>query len=262
MVIPLHEGTFTVDHSKQFIPFHRHTDHLEQRPPGSLLVDIVSFLVVAPGILAVVDPGLGTGTEEAWIRRAVRARGYDPEQVTHVLLSHLHKDHAGGAVWPDGQGWQLTFPAASYYVQNKEFAYAFSKSASRSYRFEALAFLYDHPQRVRFDGAARIGDWLEIEVSGGHTPHHQCFHFYLSNEHYFFGGDVAAQSGQLLRRFLAKYDADAARSQHLREQWAHRGAEQGWKFLFFHDAQKTIVTLRHRENRPELASFVPAEGPA
>jgi glyoxylase-like metal-dependent hydrolase (beta-lactamase superfamily II) len=54
--------------------------------------------------------------------------GINPSEVTKVLLSHLHKDHAGGAgIEGDGPGGRLSFPNAKYYVQRNELAFAFEK---------------------------------------------------------------------------------------------------------------------------------------
>ncbi|MBX5438050.1 MAG: MBL fold metallo-hydrolase, partial [Thermoflavifilum sp.] len=45
-IIPLTEGTFTVDKTKQFIPFDPQRDRLQDRPKGSLLIEIQPFLVI------------------------------------------------------------------------------------------------------------------------------------------------------------------------------------------------------------------------
>ena len=45
-IIPLSEGWFTVDHSKQFVPFDATSDSIQHRPPGSLLVEIQPFVVI------------------------------------------------------------------------------------------------------------------------------------------------------------------------------------------------------------------------
>ncbi|MCS6992158.1 MAG: MBL fold metallo-hydrolase [Chitinophagales bacterium] len=241
MVFPLYEGTFTVDQTKKFLPFDPHNDNLQERSQGSLLVDVVPFLIVTDDGLAVVDPGLGTGNQQPWIHVAIQKCGFSPLDVRYVLLSHFHKDHAGGATWFDGKQWQLTFPRAVVYVQEKEVVYASEKKHSPSYRWDALEFLFNHPQLTRLKGAARINSQIHVEACNGHTPGHQCFHFFLAHGHYFFGGDVAPHAHQLLRRFLAKYDAHPVCSKTLRQQWAQQGAAEGWQFLFFHDAQRAVA---------------------
>ncbi len=50
--------------------------------------------------------------------KALADRGVSPEQVTHIFLTHLHFDHAGGllSAWQEGREPELLFPNARYYV--------------------------------------------------------------------------------------------------------------------------------------------------
>ena len=45
-IIPLSEGSFTIDKTKLFVPFDEGTDDLQKRPVGSLLVEVQPFIVV------------------------------------------------------------------------------------------------------------------------------------------------------------------------------------------------------------------------
>ena len=45
-IIPLSEGSFTIDQSKVFVPFNTQTEALQSRPVGSILVEIQPFVVV------------------------------------------------------------------------------------------------------------------------------------------------------------------------------------------------------------------------
>ena len=96
-IIPLSEGSFTIDKTKLFVPFDEAKDDLQQRPVGSLLVEVQPFIVVTSEDVLLLDTGLGfekDGTMQ--LHRNMMDAGIDPGEVTKVLLSHLHKDHAGG----------------------------------------------------------------------------------------------------------------------------------------------------------------------
>src|SRR5579885_1684354 len=96
-IIPLSEGAFTIDKTKLFVPFDTEKDDLQQRPIGSLLVEVQPFAIVSTEDVLVLDAGLGFEIDgELQIHRNLRAAGVDPGNVTRVLMSHLHKDHAGG----------------------------------------------------------------------------------------------------------------------------------------------------------------------
>ena len=102
-IIPLSEGAFTIDATKKFIPFDTSTDDLQQRPKGSLLVEIQPFAIITSKDIIVIDTGLGftepDGTLQ--IHQNLINNGINPMEVTKVLLSHLHKDHSGGIARED-----------------------------------------------------------------------------------------------------------------------------------------------------------------
>ena len=125
-IIPLSEGVFTIDKTKIFVPFNTETDELQHRPLGSLLVEVLPFLLITSKDVLLLDTGLGFSKNgELQLYANLKANTVQPEQVTKVLLSHLHKDHAGGVSTKDRLGnYQLAFPNATYYVQQKEFDYA------------------------------------------------------------------------------------------------------------------------------------------
>src|SRR4051812_26195297 len=148
-IIPLSEGAFTIDKTKLFVPFDTGHDDLQSRPVGSLLVEVQPFAIVSTDDILLLDTGLGFEKDGVpQIHRNLLDAGIDPSKVTKVLMSHLHKDHAGGMsqVLSDGSR-RLAFPNARYYVQRRELDYAFEKGPS-SYLREELQILRDQPERV------------------------------------------------------------------------------------------------------------------
>ncbi len=135
-IIPLSEGAFTIDKTKLFVPFDIEKDDLQQRAVGSLLVEVQPFAVVTSEDILVLDPGWGFEKEGVLqIHQNLLNAGIDPAGITKVLMSHLHKDHAGGIsrVVDAGGKRELAFPNATYYVQRKELEYAFEKGPSSLY---------------------------------------------------------------------------------------------------------------------------------
>src|SRR3954470_23421406 len=96
-IIPLSEGTFTVDKTKLFVPFYEQEHKLQNRPSGSLLVEIQPFVIITADDVLLLDTGLGFMTDgKLQLHQNLVNCGIDPLRVTKVLLSHLHKDHSGG----------------------------------------------------------------------------------------------------------------------------------------------------------------------
>src|SRR6266496_280861 len=52
-----------------------------------------SYLIVGETEIALIDPGPGSVLEAQLA--AIREAGFDPSDVTHLILTHIHLDHAG-----------------------------------------------------------------------------------------------------------------------------------------------------------------------
>jgi len=237
-VIPLSEGSFTIDQSKKFIPFDTSTDRLQERTRGSLLVEVQPFVVVTARDTILLDTGLGYAAADGilQIHHNMVEAGIDPLEVNMILLSHLHKDHAGGVSMRNDilDLYFLSFPNATYYLQRQELASAFDKGRP-SYVPEELAILRDTDRVVLLDGEGVLNGYIHYQPSGGHSPFHQVFFIRENGETLFFGGDEAPQLHQMKIRFIAKYDYDGRKAMELRQQWWEEGSRDGWTFLFYHD---------------------------
>jgi len=255
-IIPLSEGAFTIDKTKRFVPFDTEKDDLQSRPVGSLLVEVQPFAIVTSDDILIIDTGLGYEKGGVLqIHRNLLDAGIEPSKVTKVLMSHLHKDHAGGicgdrsTIAATGSGGGpaaargLSFPNATYYVQRRELEYAFEKGPT-SYIPEELEILKTAPQVSFLDGDGVIDGYIKYEITGAHCPWHQVFWIVDGGETAFFGGDVAPQLQQMKSRFMAKYDYDGKKAMELRQEWWEKGQAEGWNFLFYHDVKTPLYTSR------------------
>ena len=244
-VFPLHEGTFTVDDSKKFIPFTEGLDDIKDRP-ASLLVDIVPFLIKTKNDLIVIDPGLGhiTDSGEYQVRLNISNAGFSPDSVTKVLLSHLHKDHAGGIAYGIESNYQLMFPNAEYFAQQAELDFALQKT-SNSYEQEKLKFLLSTKNLTFLKGDGNITNEIHYEVINGHTPFHQAFLISDGVNKYYYAGDVLPQPQQLQRKFIAKYDYDSKAAAEKRIEIGKAAAQNNWQLLFFHWSALSIGSVTY-----------------
>ena len=237
-IFPLSEGSFTVDRTKEFIPFNKETDDLLNRPTGSLLVEVQPFLVRMKNELVLLDTGLGfkMGNGQLQLHHNILQHGFKPSDVTLVLLSHLHKDHAGGIEYiiEDGST-QPTFNNARYCIYEKEMQLATSGKSS-SYFPSQYSHIRNHPHLHYLNGpAGEFESGIFFEHTGAHSPEHIAFKLIEDDQVFFFGGDVAPQLQQMKNRFVAKYDFDGRKSMQLRTKWKEQGIAGNWTFLFYHD---------------------------
>ncbi len=220
------------------MPFNLDTDDLQQRTTGSLLVEVQPFAVITSKDILLLDAGLGFSKEgELQIYSNLKHNNIDPSQVTKVLVSHLHKDHAGGLSVRDNLGnYKLAFPNAVYYVQKKELDFAL-ETGFPSYMAEEISALHGHSQVVLLDGDGTIDNYIKHSVTAAHSPHHQVFWIEEDGSTLFFGGDDAPQLQQMKSRFIAKYDFNGRKCMELRQQWWEQGKKEKWTFLFYHDVK-------------------------
>jgi glyoxylase-like metal-dependent hydrolase (beta-lactamase superfamily II) len=164
---------------------------LHTEAPGVVRVDlrwmgmakqVASYLVSDGGELAVVD--CGPGSTLAALLDGVRAAGYDPAAITHLLLTHVHLDHAGAA------GALLrAAPRARVYVHPRGARHLAEPSrlltsAARIYgeRMDALwGTMLPVPQErmsvLHGGGEVRVGRRrLRALDTPGHAVHHHAYH--------------------------------------------------------------------------------------
>lgn len=245
-IFPLSEGAFSIDATKVFVPFNKQQDDIQQRPVGSLLVEVQPFCVVTANDVLLLDTGLGFVNENGilQIHQNLMSIGIQPGEVTKVLLSHLHKDHSGGIAMQDGdtQNAKLSFPNAVYYVFEKELEYGFVHNG-KSYVAEDFSILKNTENVVLLkEDKGTIGENIHYALSGAHSKYHIVFWIKEANQTLFFGGDEAPQLQQMKNKFVAKYDFNGKKAMELRQQWWKEGAEKHWTFLFYHDIKTPYVT--------------------
>jgi len=246
-IIPLSEGTFTIDQTKIFVPFNEQTENLQARSAGSLLVEIQPFVIVTANDILLMDTGLGFSDKEGkmQLHKNLEDSGINPGAITKVLMTHLHKDHAGG-VSDDRHRNQLSFPDATYYIQQREYDFAIKKGLP-SFIPDELRVLRDATKVVWLqDDEGMIDDFIHYKVTGAHSPLHQVFWIKEQKKIIFFGGDDAPQLQQMKHRFVAKYDFDGKKAMELRKEWWKHGEKEKWTFLFYHDIKTPIYASAER----------------
>jgi glyoxylase-like metal-dependent hydrolase (beta-lactamase superfamily II) len=141
----------------------------------SMPLDYYVWAIVGAGRTVIVDTGFDERAARQRGRQLVRpvadglkAVGVSPEQVEHIVISHMHYDHAGN---PD------LFPRARYHVQDDEMAYCTGRCMGSAevggvFDADAVAAMVRKifTGRVQFhNGDEEIAPGITVHKVGGHT---------------------------------------------------------------------------------------------
>ena len=247
-IFALGEGSYSVDSTKKFIPFDPQTDSAKERP-GSLFIHVNPFLVKTKSDLILFDTGLGykDTRDELFLHQHIRNAGFDPEDVTLVLMSHLHYDHSGGLVVERSGRLEPSFPDAVHVIQSGEWETAMSGKSS-SYHQDIFEALRGNIKIAFVEDSGEFKPGIRYEHSGGHCRFHQVFWLEEDGQKYFFGGDELPEPEQLLRKFIAKYDYDGRKAMQLREEYGHKAADEKWSCLFYHAKSNPVGKVKFSDD--------------
>lgn len=247
-IFVLGEGSYSVDASKKFIPFDPQVDDPKSRP-ASLFIHVNPFLVKMGSDLILLDAGLGykDTRDELLLHQHIRNAGFDPDEVTLVLMSHLHYDHSGGLIVEQHGRMEPSFPQAEYVFQKGEWETALAGKSS-SYKAPIFQALERSANITLVEGSGQFRPGMRYELSGGHCPFHQVWWLDDGTDKVFFGGDELPEPEQLIRRFIAKYDYDGRKAMQLREEYGKIAAAEGWKCLFYHAKAGAVGTIRQEND--------------
>lgn len=110
-------------------------------------------------------------TEEDDLRFRLREIGVEPGEVTHIIISHLHWDHAGCCNF---------FPEATFVIQRAEYRYALHPDSLG--RAAYLPHLFEGMKKLDLrEGDAEVVRGVSVISTPGHTPGHQAVLVSLPN---------------------------------------------------------------------------------
>lgn len=162
-------------------------DLLFQNTPGL----IAAYVIESGDELALIETGPGSTLET--LRAGIRGLGLDEKKVRHVLVTHVHLDHAGAAGWWALQGAQVYCHAnAARHLINPSKLIASARMIYQERMDSLWGPMLPAPAdkvTVLNDGdRVRVG---EVEVIGWDTPGHARHHLAFIIGNVCFTGDVA-----------------------------------------------------------------------
>ncbi len=173
------------------------------------------------------------------LERSLALLGVRPEEVTAVILTHLHFDHAGGATTYDDRG-QLrpTFPNARYYVQREQLAWARNPTEKDRASFipEDFEPLAAEGMLELLDGEGELFPGVRVIPLYGHTAAMQLVLVSDGGEHLLYCADLCPTAAHVPYPYIMAYDNHPLRTLEEKRRLLPQAYEEGWLLCFEHDA--------------------------
>jgi len=217
-----------------------------------------SLLIQGNGRVILVDTGFGTklsagmkqayGIEQLPPDLNLLLSGYDTDcqQVTDVILTHLHFDHTGGSTVLSGRQLFPAFPNAVYYVQTEHWEEACQPSERDRDSFLADDFLClkDAGQLQLLDGSLRLQDGIEIMVTYGHARAQQ--HVLVRGEEtsLFVAADLVPTTAHIPVPWHMGYDGRPLDLFPEKDYFLRKAVREKWILFFSHDPEIEAASIR------------------
>lgn len=165
--------------------------------------------------------------------------GYQPFEVTDVILTHLHFDHCGAATqFDDSYDVIPTFPNATYWVSRKQWENYRNPSP-----FEAGAFfaeniepVYESGQLHFVENDMELFDACRVKLFDGHSPGQLVVFFETDDEKFVYPGDVIPTSLNFSLNWLSAFDNCASTAYSEKKRLLNLVNDENRTFIFYHDA--------------------------
>lgn len=208
-----------------------------------------ALLVRGEGRVILVDTGNGDkydpkfreiyGLDDAVtnLDRSLLAHGVRPEDVTDVVLTHLHFDHAGGATRRTAHGVEPSFPNARYHVQRAhlEAALAPTERDRASFLHDDFQPLIRNGQLVQVDGEKDVFPGFRVITMSGHTTALQCPLISDGQSTLLYCADLIPLHSHCQLPWIMGYDLRPLVTLEEKRKTLTRAAEERWVLFFEHD---------------------------
>lgn len=210
--------------------------------------------------LLLVDTGIGDKQDDkffghydldrsASLLGSIQRAGYQPSDVTDVLLTHLHFDHVGGAVLRVGERLVPTFPNARYWTHPDHWNWAIHPNPREKASFlreniwplqesDQLTFLHQSPFPFPDIGLSFVD---------GHTEKMTLPIFRYKGRVLAYLADLIPSSAHIPLPYVMSYDVRPLLTMDEKSNLLQQAADENWILLFEHDPIIEAATVETTE---------------
>ncbi len=216
--------------------------------------------------VVLIETGIGDKNPEKFIEmfainhssdtlsKALSDNGYLYEDITHVIITHLHFDHSGGALYNDNGILKPRFPNANYYVSESNWEAAINPSPrdQASYIKANYKLLKEQGFLNLVSENTKILDGVETYTVNGHTRGQQLIKIFDSEETIVFCSDLIPLKSHLKLPWIMGYDLNAELTLKEKKIFLDKACDSNWLLFFYHDPESIAVRIRKSDKYYEV----------
>ena len=183
------------------------------------------------------------------IAQALNDASLKYEDITDVILTHLHFDHAGGSTESIDSKFVPSFPNAKYYVQKENFDWAMNPTEKDKGSFIQDDYLPLAKEGVLnfINGNELFDDEIEFIVTNGHTIGQQLVKISDSSNTILFCADLVPTISHIPVPYLMGYDVQPLVTVKEKNEILPLAAKENWKLFFGHDPEVAFATVKQTD---------------
>ena len=221
-----------------------------------------SLLIEDEGRLILIDTGIGDKQDQKLMRhyylhgddstdKSLAAQGFSRNDVTDVYLTHLHLDHAGGAVKIIEGKYVPAFPNAKYWTNQAQWDWAMNPNAREKSSFlkENLLPLEEHSvlHFLDMDNPSQLPKSISTRISSGHTQSMMIPTLPYKHKTVVFVADLIPTAAHIPVPYVPAYDVNPLQTMTEKATFLSEAFENEYVLFFGHDADIECCTLRMTE---------------
>jgi glyoxylase-like metal-dependent hydrolase (beta-lactamase superfamily II) len=225
------------------------------------------LLIIDGNRKILIDCGIGDKQSEKFfsnyylngednLYKSLAACGYTVDDITDVILTHLHFDHAGGAVkWnADRTGYEVTFKNATYWTSRQQWEWATNPNNREKASFlkENILPIMEKGKLELFDGDCELFPNVSVRIFNGHTEGQVIPFIKYKGKTIVYMADLLPSVAHIPLPWVMSYDTRPLITLEEKKPFMAEAAQNGYILFFEHDIQNECCTLIETEKGVRL----------